>query len=132
MSDTLIRSRRTWLGAGATVAAAGAFVYRAAPAFWNQYTADMKRPVEPAPLRPRPDQWPDTGLYGAWLGHSTVLLKLDGFTILTDPVFSTRAGINLGFTTLGIKRLVEPALDVRDLPKIDLILLSHAHMDHFD
>ena len=41
------------------------------------------------------------GLHAAWLGHSTVLLKIDGYTILTDPVFSTRAGIHLGPITLG-------------------------------
>jgi L-ascorbate metabolism protein UlaG (beta-lactamase superfamily) len=132
MPDSILRSRRTWVGAGAGLAAAGAFVYRAAPAFWNQYRSEMKRPVHPAPHRPDPKQWPDKGLFGAWLGHSTVLLKIDGFTILTDPVFSTRAGIDLGLTTLGIKRLVAPALDIPELPNIDLILLSHAHMDHFD
>ena len=70
----------------------------------------MKRHVLPAPHRPNTHQWPDKGLFGAWLGHSTVLLKVDGFTILTDPVFSTRAGLKLGFTTLGLKRLVGPAL----------------------
>jgi L-ascorbate metabolism protein UlaG (beta-lactamase superfamily) len=68
----------------------------------------------------------------AWLGHSTTLLKIDGFTIITDPVFSDRAGINLGVTTLGVKRMVAPALEIPDLPEVDLILLSHAHMDHFD
>jgi L-ascorbate metabolism protein UlaG (beta-lactamase superfamily) len=66
------------------------------------------------------------------VGHATVLLKIDGATILTDPVFSRRIGINLGIATLGVKRLVDPALALRDLPKIDLILLSHAHFDHFD
>jgi len=71
-------------------------------------------------------------LHAAWLGHTTVLLKIDGFTVLTDPVFSTRIGIGLGPLTLGLKRLVEPALVLADLPKIDLVLLSHAHMDHFD
>ena len=63
---------------------------------------------------------------------STVLLKIDGFTILTDPVFSARVGLSFGPLTLGIKRLVAPALLVRELPKIDLILLSHAHFDHLD
>jgi L-ascorbate metabolism protein UlaG (beta-lactamase superfamily) len=57
---------------------------------------------------------------------------MDGFTILTDPVFSLRAGIHLGLTTLGVQRIVEPGLDLLQLPKIDLVLLSHAHMDHFD
>lgn len=71
-------------------------------------------------------------MYAAWIGHSTVLLKIDGITILTDPVFSRKVGIPLGPVTLGIKRLVEPALPIKDLPRIDLILLSHAHMDHFD
>lgn len=71
-------------------------------------------------------------MYAAWIGHSTVLLKIDGFTVLTDPVFSRRVGIRFGPMTLGIRRLVEPALLVQDLPRIDLILLSHAHMDHFD
>ncbi len=59
-------------------------------------------------------------------------MKVDGFTILTDPVFSLRVGLNLGPFTLGIKRLVDVALELRDLPPIDLVLLSHAHMDHFD
>jgi L-ascorbate metabolism protein UlaG (beta-lactamase superfamily) len=61
-----------------------------------------------------------------------VLLKIDGFTVLTDPVFSTRIGIGLGPVTVGLKRLVAPALGCVELPKVDLILLSHAHMDHFD
>jgi L-ascorbate metabolism protein UlaG (beta-lactamase superfamily) len=71
-------------------------------------------------------------LYAAWLGHSTVLLKLDGVTILTDPVLGNRVGVSLGPMTLGLKRLVAPALRVHQLPKIDVLLLSHAHMDHFD
>jgi L-ascorbate metabolism protein UlaG (beta-lactamase superfamily) len=109
-----------------------AWVYRAAPVFWRHYTADRRREVRPAPARPNPAAWPDRGLQAAWLGHSTVLLKIDGFTILTDPVFSTRVGLRFGPMTLGLKRLVAPALLVPDLPPIDLILLSHAHFDHFD
>jgi L-ascorbate metabolism protein UlaG (beta-lactamase superfamily) len=92
----------------------------------------MKRDILPATHRPDPGAWPDTGLQAAWLGHTTVLLKVDGVTILTDPVFSKRAGIGLGPLTLGIKRLVAPALGIAELPKIDVVLLSHAHMDHFD
>ena len=92
----------------------------------------MHGPLFPLPGRPRPELWPDQGLHAAWLGHSTVLLKIDGFSILTDPVFSTRIGLSLGPVTLGIKRLVEIALPLSDLPPVDLILLSHAHMDHFD
>lgn len=90
-----------------------------------------RRPWE-APVRPHPQLWPDRGLYAAWLGHSTVLLKIDGTTVLTDPVFSTRAGVHFGPLAIGIRRLVRPALRIVDLPKIDVILLSHAHFDHFD
>ena len=61
-----------------------------------------------------------------------MLLKIDGVTVITDPVFSARAGIGIGPVTVGLKRMVEPALSVAELPKIDVILLSHAHMDHFD
>jgi len=88
--------------------------------------------IAPSPERPNPKLWTDRGLYAAWLGHSTVMLKLDGITILTDPVLSDRVGLSLGPMTLGLKRLVAPALRLNQLPRIDLVLLSHAHMDHFD
>ncbi len=61
-----------------------------------------------------------------------MLLKVDGFSILTDPVFSQRIGLNFGPVTMGIKRLTEVAAQISELPPIDLVLLSHAHMDHFD
>lgn len=61
-----------------------------------------------------------------------MLLRIDGITVLTDPVFSTRIGVNLGPATVGPRRLVAPALRLDELPHPDLILLSHAHMDHFD
>ena len=92
----------------------------------------MKREVEAAPRRPRLDAWPQPGLHAAWIGHSTVVLSIDGFIVVTDPVFSNRIGIGLGPVTLGLKRLVEPALKISEIPRPDLILLSHAHMDHFD
>jgi L-ascorbate metabolism protein UlaG (beta-lactamase superfamily) len=104
---------------------------------WDLYARERKRRVAAAPFIPHPELWPDTGLHAAWLGHSTVLIKIEGTTILTDPVFSTRAGLNLGPFTIGVKRLVEPALRLpgaerNAIPRPDLILLSHAHMDHFD
>jgi L-ascorbate metabolism protein UlaG (beta-lactamase superfamily) len=88
--------------------------------------------VKPSPRVPLTGAWPAEGVHAAWIGHSTVLLKVDGFTILTDPVFSTRAGIKIGPFTLGVKRLVCPAVRLPELPVPDLILLSHAHMDHLD
>lgn len=71
-------------------------------------------------------------MHAAWIGHSTVVIQMDGLTIVTDPVFSNRVGLNLGPVTLGIKRLVAPAEMLKKVPRPDLILLSHAHMDHFD
>jgi L-ascorbate metabolism protein UlaG (beta-lactamase superfamily) len=108
------------------------FLRQAAPAFFREISKEYSRQTIAAPRRPEPNLWPDRGLHAAWLGHSTVLLKIDGFSILTDPVFSTRVGLSLGPLTVGIKRLVDVAAAIADLPTINLILLSHAHMDHFD
>ena len=126
-------ARRAWLGgAGATGMAAAGMVYKAAPSFWKQYSQERKRPVAGAPSTPDWRRWTNRGIYAAWLGHSTVLLRVDGLNIITDPVFSERCGIQVGPLTLGLKRLTAPALRAADLPHIDLLLLSHAHMDHFD
>ncbi len=93
----------------------------------------MRRPVAPAPTRPRPQEWPNDRLTASWLGHSTVLINFFGFTVLTDPTLFRRIGIRLpGLFTIGPKRLTQPALGVRELPPIDLLLLSHAHFDHLD
>ena len=67
-----------------------------------------------------------------WLGHATVLLRLGGMTILTDPVLMSRVGVDLGLMTGGPRRQFAAALTVRELPRIDLILISHAHFDHLD
>jgi L-ascorbate metabolism protein UlaG (beta-lactamase superfamily) len=88
--------------------------------------------IAPAPQRPDPESWRDDTLTAAWLGHATVLLNLQGTTILTDPALERRIGIGRGLAKLGPRRLVQPALLARELPPIDLILLSHAHMDHTD
>ena len=83
-------------------------------------------------LRPDPASWNSNRITAAWLGHSTVLINFYGFVVLTDPVFSDRVGIDLGFDTAGPKRHLTPALGAGDLPPIDLVLLSHAHFDHMD
>lgn len=126
--------RRTLLGAAGLsgIAGMGAVAYRTAPAFWKMYAEDLKRDVAAPPAQPDPRLWKKRGIHAAWLGHATVLLQVDGFSILTDPVFSRRIGLDLGLFTLGLKRLVDPALPLERLPRPDLILLSHAHFDHFD
>ena len=64
-----------------------------------------------------------------WIGHSTMLVRMDGVTFLTDPIFSERAS-PVGFA--GPKRLVAPGVPLQDLPEIDFVLLSHDHYDHTD
>ena len=93
---------------------------------------DTRRRVLPAPHKPDPKSWRDQQVTAAWLGHSTVLINFYGVNILTDPILGARAGLPIGPLTVGPKRYVAAALRFDELPPIDLILLSHAHMDHFD
>src|SRR5919112_742777 len=88
--------------------------------------------IAPAPRRPAPHTWLNDRLIVSWLGHSTVLFNFHGSWLLTDPALERRIGIGRGLAKLGPRRLVEPALRPRELPPLDAILLSHAHMDHTD
>jgi L-ascorbate metabolism protein UlaG (beta-lactamase superfamily) len=88
--------------------------------------------IAPAPQRPDLRAWPDSRLTISWLGHATVLMNFHGSWLVTDPALERRIGIGRGFATLGPRRLIEPALRPGELPCLDLILLSHAHMDHTD
>ncbi|HEY8197610.1 MAG TPA: MBL fold metallo-hydrolase [Gemmatimonadales bacterium] len=88
--------------------------------------------IAPPPHRPQPDAWPDDQLTVGWLGHATVLLNFLGSWILTDPALEPRIGLGRGLAKLGPRRLVAPALRPAELPSLDLVLLSHAHMDHTD
>jgi L-ascorbate metabolism protein UlaG (beta-lactamase superfamily) len=86
----------------------------------------------PAPRRPEMSKWEELELAAVCLGHATVLLRIEGQTILTDPVFSHRVGLGMGLATVGPRRLVAPALRIGELPPVDVILISHAHFDHLD
>ena len=72
-------------------------------------------------------------LYGknfiTWIGHSTMLLHLDGKVILTDPIFSDRCS---PVQFAGPKRYTSPSIDIKSLPRIDIVLISHNHYDHLD
>src|SRR6266850_5437421 len=94
--------------------------------------ADARREIVPAPVQPDPSKWSDNHITICWLGHSTVLINFFGVNILTDPALGRRVGISLGIGTAGPKRYIAPALTAKQLPRIDLVLLSHAHMDHMD
>lgn len=67
-----------------------------------------------------------------FIGNATVLIKYAGFTVLTDPTFiHMHEKVPLGYG-LDTERLINPAMDVNQLPPLDLVLLSHFHGDHFD
>ena len=66
--------------------------------------------------------------YIAWIGHATFLIKLGETTIITDPVFSKNAGPFI----FGPKRYVDPAIQLKEIPKTDVFLLTHNHYDHQD
>ena len=64
-----------------------------------------------------------------WVGHSTLLIQLDGVAILTDPQWSERAS---PVTFAGPKRLMSPGVSFEQLPTVDLVVISHDHYDHLD
>ena len=64
-----------------------------------------------------------------WIGHETVLLRVDGLTILTDPNWSERAS---PLSWAGPRRLVPPGLPFEELPRVDVVIISHDHYDHLD
>jgi N-acyl-phosphatidylethanolamine-hydrolysing phospholipase D len=105
---------------------------------WQAWRDGLPAP----PKTPTPTLVPDLGLIqrnakaGAamepavtWVGHATVLVQLGGINVLTDPIFSNRAS-PLSF--LGPERAQRPGLWSHELPRIDLVVISHNHYDHLD
>src|SRR4029434_10193364 len=99
---------------------------------WREWTIESWRPIAPAFTKPEPLKWDDAQVTAAWIGHATVLINFFGIKILTDPVLFPRIGIRLPGFNLCPNRLAAPDLKCNELPKIDVVLLSHAHFDHFD
>ena len=64
-----------------------------------------------------------------WIGHSTFLINNGEINILIDPIFSERVS---PFSFIGPKRMIPPAIEINQLPKIDIVLISHNHYDHLD
>ena len=72
---------------------------------------------------------PASGLRVTWFGHSSVLVEIDGVTVLTDPLWSERAS---PVSWAGPKRWYPAPIALRELPRIDVVLISHDHYDHLD
>jgi L-ascorbate metabolism protein UlaG (beta-lactamase superfamily) len=105
---------------------------------WKMFTEAWSASEDGSPHAPLPvvehaiDQLaapPPTGLRATWLGHSTVLLELDGLRVLTDPVWGPRTS---PLTWAGPERWYPPPIALRELPPIDAVLISHDHYDHLD
>ena len=86
---------------------------------------------ESVPVRPTvpPRRVAGEEMLVTWIGHSTVLIQTQGLNILTDPIWSERAS---PFSFVGPRRVRAPGVRFADLPRIDLVLVSHNHYDHMD
>ncbi|MBS0387234.1 MAG: MBL fold metallo-hydrolase [Proteobacteria bacterium] len=93
---------------------------------------ERRVPRSPLPARNPLDAWrhaPRSGLRATWLGHSTVLVEIDGVRVLTDPVWGPRAS---PARFAGPKRFQPVPVSLRELPPIDVVVISHDHYDHLD
>ena len=97
--------------------------------FTNSFSSENM--IEPS-SRPNVDKWKENEINIAWIGHATVLINFFGKFILTDPVFFEAVGVYIEGYILGPRRASLPALMLDEIPRPDIVLLSHAHMDHMD
>ena len=130
-------------GGGAARRGRMAFAARAARSQIRRYPRHLLESLHPRALRGRPvaarpelrehlEGLRDQSLAAVWLGHAGVLLAVEGRLILVDPVLSARIGMRLGPVVVGTSRLEAAPLAPEDLPRADLLLLTHAHFDHLD
>jgi L-ascorbate metabolism protein UlaG (beta-lactamase superfamily) len=108
------------------------FARQHARSFLARRIAEARTDVPAAPHKPVPASWSNDRLTVAWLGHATTLINFYGTWLLTDPALQLRIGLNVAGLTFGMRRLVRPALSIKELPPLDAVLVSHAHMDHCD
>ncbi|HEY8069326.1 MAG TPA: MBL fold metallo-hydrolase [Burkholderiales bacterium] len=93
---------------------------------------ERRVPRGPLPSADPLETWtkpPASGLRATWLGHSTVLIEIDGLRVLTDPVWGPRASPS---RLAGPKRFQPVPVPLRGMPPVDLVLVSHDHYDHLD
>src|SRR5262245_41477126 len=96
------------------------------------FGGQRRTPVAPLPSEDPIERWTrpaETGLRATWLGHSTVLIEIDGRRVLTDPVWGPRASPS---RHAGPRRFQPVPVPLRALPPLDLVVISHDHYDHLD
>ena len=101
---------------------------------WGDFLYGGERgvPARPLPALSPLEAWrrrPGSGLRATWLGHSTVLIEIDGLRVLTDPVWGPRAS---PLRLAGPKRFQPVPVALREMPPVDLVIVSHDHYDHLD
>ena len=101
---------------------------------WRYLTggSEVRQPDAPVPVAARSaadfaDAAPD--LRVTWLGHSTLLVEIEGARVLVDPVWGKHAAPS---PLLGVRRFYAPPLALADLPPLDAVVISHDHYDHLD
>ena len=93
---------------------------------------ERRVPRRPLPSMSPLEAWrhkPASGLRASWLGHSTVLIEIDGRRVLTDPVWGRRASPS---RLAGPRRFQPVPVALGALPPLDLVIVSHDHYDHLD
>jgi L-ascorbate metabolism protein UlaG (beta-lactamase superfamily) len=96
------------------------------------FGGERRVPIAPLPSESPLEAWArpaETGLRATWLGHSTVLVEIDGLRVLTDPVWSRRAS---PVQFAGPKRFQPVPVPIASLPPLDAVVISHDHYDHLD
>lgn len=90
---------------------------------------ESTRPRKPIPLAVPPKDTTPLDLAASWYGHSSALVEVDGYRVLTDPVWSRRCSPS---RTVGPERMHEVPVPLAALPALDAVLVSHDHYDHLD
>jgi L-ascorbate metabolism protein UlaG (beta-lactamase superfamily) len=93
---------------------------------------ERRVPSGPLPSKNPLEDWskpPASGLRATWLGHSTVLIEIDRVRVLTDPVWGPRASPS---SLAGPRRFQPIPVSLREMPPVDLVIVSHDHYDHLD
>ncbi|MGD0505143.1 MAG: MBL fold metallo-hydrolase [Steroidobacteraceae bacterium] len=96
------------------------------------FGGERRVPPGPLPSMNPLSTWerkPQSGLRVTWLGHSTMLIEIDGVRILTDPVWGPRASPS---ALVGPKRFQPVPITLRKMPPVDVVVISHDHYDHLD